>query len=188
MTKILEVIIFILKVTFVGFGGGNAMNAIIKKEAVANKKWITEDEFDKLIITTNLIPGPSVVEALVFISIKVLGKTKGILVSFVGIIPHLLLAIGVFMLLDTFVPKKYLLIINIAVIPVIAAALISFSISYFKASKKMLKLPMTFLISSITIIFSLFIPAPWNIPAFVIVAIIIIVVSVNAIKNRKEVV
>lgn len=184
MSKILEVITFILKVTFLGFGGGNAMNAIIKKEAVTNKKWISEDEFDKLIITTNLIPGPSVVEALVFISIKALGKWKGILVSFISVIPHLVLALGVFLLLNTFVSKKYLLVINIAVIPVIIAVLISFAISYLKSSVKELKVPMTTLISTITILFSLFIPAPWNIPAFVMVGIIIIVIVVNIIKSK----
>lgn len=184
MSKILEVITFILKVTFLGFGGGNAMNAIIKKEAVTNKKWISEDEFDKLIITTNLIPGPSVVEALVFISIKALGKWKGILVSFISVIPHLVLALGVFLLLNTFVSKKYLLVINIAIIPVIIAVLISFAISYLKSSVKELKVPMTTLISTITILFSLFIPAPWNIPAFVMVGIIIIVIVVNIIKSK----
>lgn len=187
MKKIIEMIGFMLKVTFLGFGGGNAMNGIIKREAVENKKWITEDEFDKLVITTNLIPGPSVVEFLSFISMKQLGKVTGALVSFFAILPHLVFALGVYLLMDTFLPMKYILIINVAVMPVIVAALISFSIKYFKDSKKNLGIGVTLSLAFATMSFCLFVPSPYNIAAFVMIFVLLMVIIVGLIKAKREV-
>jgi chromate transporter len=38
MYKKFEMFLFIIKITFLGFGGGNAMKSIIHREAVVKKK------------------------------------------------------------------------------------------------------------------------------------------------------
>ncbi|WP_342224531.1 chromate transporter [Spiroplasma endosymbiont of Asaphidion curtum] len=35
-----------LKISFFGFGGGNAVMPLIKNEVVVKKRWITEDKFN----------------------------------------------------------------------------------------------------------------------------------------------
>ncbi|WP_342277392.1 chromate transporter [Spiroplasma endosymbiont of Nephrotoma flavescens] len=39
-----------MKISFFGFGGGNAVMPLIKNEVVVKKRWITEDEFNHLLI------------------------------------------------------------------------------------------------------------------------------------------
>ncbi|MGL4948692.1 MAG: chromate transporter [Mycoplasma sp.] len=167
------VLLFIIKISFIGFGGGNAMFPIIKKEAVDKHKWITSKELDNIVITTNMLPGASVPEAISYISISVLGKAKGIAVTVLGLIPHIMLFFALFALGIEFVPMKYLNIIYVAVMPVIIATLIHFVIRYIKQSKKELTYTTWIMLFSITTIFCLFVPTPFNIAAFVIVGVII---------------
>lgn len=186
MKKMWEVFIFILKCTFVGFGGGNALMPIIKKEAVDKKKWLDEKEFDNLVITTNMIPGPSVVETLSYISMKQLGKIKGAIVALLAILPHVLLFIGLFVLAEKFLPQNYLIVISASVMPVIVGILIAFGIRYIKMSKKEMPFYIWFSLFIFTLCFTIFIPSPWNIPAIVMVAVIFLVFIFAWIKTRKQ--
>lgn len=187
MKKYLEVIFFILKVTFLAFGGGNALFPAIRKYAVKKKKWITDNEFEKLMITTNMIPGPSVVESLSYISMRVLGPIKGAIACLIGIFPHILFSFGVFLLCQTYLPEEYLYVVNVSIMPVIIGVLLAFSFRFLKISQKELQAPLMIGLIILTISFSLFVPSPWNIPAFVMVGVIIIVFIYEMVKNKKKV-
>ncbi|WP_342263340.1 chromate transporter [Spiroplasma endosymbiont of Clivina fossor] len=60
MTIILTIVLCFFKNIFFDFGGGNAVIPLIKNEVVVKKRWITEDEFNHLLILANTIPGPSI--------------------------------------------------------------------------------------------------------------------------------
>lgn len=186
MKKSLIVLFFILKTTFFAFGGGNALFPFIRQEAVVKYKWLTEKEFEKLVITTNMIPGPSVVESLSFISMKVLGKWRGAIIAIIGILPHILFALGLLIIAETFLPTKYLFVINASVMPVIIGVLIAFSWRFIKTSNKEIATPLMIVLVVFTISFSLFVPSPWNIPAIIMVGIIILMIIVEYIKLHKK--
>lgn len=48
---------FILKISFISFGGGNAIMPIAKRYSVEKYNWLTSAEFDEVVIMTNLLPG-----------------------------------------------------------------------------------------------------------------------------------
>lgn len=181
----LNVFIFILIVTFVGFGGGNALMPIIKKYSVDKYEWLSESEFDDLVITANLIPGPSVIEALSYISIKLLGKVKGVLVCLVANLPSILFALGIFIGLGS-INQNWLFVISAAIIPLIIGVVLAFSYQYFKISRKELALPIWILIFIFTFSFSFFVPSPFNIPAFVMVFIIFIIFTFEFFRLKRK--
>ncbi|NQZ65996.1 MAG: chromate transporter [Mycoplasmatales bacterium] len=184
--KSLKVLLFLLRTTFMAFGGGNALFPFIRKEAVVKNKWLTEKEFDKLVVTTNMIPGPSVVESLSYISMKVLGPLKGAIITLIGILPHILFALGLLIIAQEFLPKKYLFVINVSVIPVIIGVLLAFTWRFVKISNKEIGFPKMMGLLIFTIIFSLFVPSPWNITAFVMIGVIIFTMIFEYFKIKKE--
>ena len=56
-----------LKLGIIGFGGPAAHIAMMQKEVVAEKKWLTDQEFLDLIGATNLILGPNSTEMAIHI-------------------------------------------------------------------------------------------------------------------------
>ncbi|MEA4162460.1 chromate transporter [Mycoplasma sp. 4404] len=180
-----ELFWFIIKVTFVGFGGGNALLPVIKKEAVDNKKWITNEEMDDIVIVTNMLPGASVIQTLSYISISLLGRFKGTLVTLLGILPHVIFAFIFLVIFTKYIPSEYLKIISVGVLVSIIAFLIAFAQRYIKQSKQSLKLPVWLIIMLFSICVSLFVPSPYNLPIFSIV-IILFVFAVVFLVNKKH--
>ncbi len=181
-----KVLIFILKATFLGYGGGNALMPIIRKFAVIENGWLDDEEFDDVVIASNMIPGPSVVEALSYVAIKKLGKLWGTIVTIIGILPHMLMALAIFVLSTKYLPAKYLFIINVAIMPIIIAILILFIVRYIKQSRKELALPIMIALIIGSFAFCMFIPAPYNIPAILMIATIFVVFIVEFIRIRKH--
>lgn len=176
---------FVIKISLISFGGGNAVFPIIRNEAVNKHKWITEEQLDEIIIITNALPGASVPEAIAYIGITTLGKLKGLLVTFFGLLPHIFIFFGLFVIGVEFIPRHYLSIIYVAVMPIIIAMLIMLVIRYFKISKKELSYPVFLSLFILTVGFNIFIPSPWNIPAFLILFVIILGVGYELYRKHK---
>ncbi|VEU70849.1 chromate transporter [Mycoplasmopsis glycophila] len=181
----LAVFLFILKISFIGFGGGNAIMPVIKSEIVKQKKWITSEEFDHILIVTNSLPGASVIQTISYISIKLLGKLKGILVTLIAFIPHLIFALLILKLFK-FVPLKYINYIAIGTLISIIVLLFNFGVSYLKQAKTTINLPVWLAIFVFTFTYNIFIPAPFNLPVIPIVLLIITYSLFYFLKRRKE--
>lgn len=69
-----------LKLGIIGFGGPAAHIAMMHKEVVVEKKWLTDQEFLDLIGATNLIPGPNSTEMAIHIGREKAGW-KGLIVA-----------------------------------------------------------------------------------------------------------
>ncbi|WP_324672349.1 chromate transporter [Mycoplasma sp. 888] len=176
---------FIVKVTFIGFGGGNALLPVIKREAIDNKKWITNEEMDDIVIVTNMLPGASVIQTISYISISLLGKFKGTLVTLLGILPHVIFAFIFLVILTKYIPDKYLKIISVGVLVAITPFLIAFAQRYVKQSKQSLRLPIWLIVMLFSICVSLFIPSPYNLPIFSIV-IVLFIFGMMYLINKKH--
>ncbi|AZG68589.1 chromate transporter [Mycoplasma struthionis] len=175
---------FIIYISFIGFGGGNALMPVIKKEAVDKQNWLSESEFDRVVIITNMLPGASVIEAIGYVSIKCLGFWKGLIVTLVAILPHCLLFFGLFLALS-YVPKKYLYLVSLGVLISIVGFLINFGVNYLKKSYKKMPVALWLFLFVFTLLFSLLIPVPYNMPVFVMVLIIVIFFIVFKIQKRN---
>ena len=62
-----------LKLGILGFGGPLAHMAMMRKEVVERKKWLSDQEFMDLVGATNLIPGPNSTELAIHIGHKTAG-------------------------------------------------------------------------------------------------------------------
>ncbi|VEU75553.1 chromate transporter [Mycoplasmopsis maculosa] len=164
---------FIILSTFIGFGGGNALFPILKRYSVDKYKWLSEKEFEENVLITNMLPGPSVIEALSYISFKMLGFWKGLIVVIFAVIPHVLLA---FLLIyfSQYIEKKYLYVIEVGVMITIIGSLIIFVLNYYKKGIKGIKISLWFILFLTTFLFTLFIPAPYNMPVGIMILVIII--------------
>ena len=69
-----------LKLGFTAFGGPAAHIAMLEKEVVQKRKWVSEDHFLDLIGATNLIPGPNSTEMTMHIGHEKAGW-KGLIVA-----------------------------------------------------------------------------------------------------------
>lgn len=166
---------FIIKISIISFGGGNAIFPIIKNQAVDKYHWITDAEIEDIIVITNSIPGPSTVEAMSYICIKILdSKWKGLIATFIGLLPHVLIFFSLFMLGTAFLPTQYLNVVYIAVIPVIIVMLVGLSMRYFRNLNVELSYPLFFGYFVFSVAFNLFIPSPYNIPIILICFVILI--------------
>ena len=54
-----EVALVFLKLGVIGFGGPAAHVALMRRELVERRRWLSEDRFLELFGAANLIPGPS---------------------------------------------------------------------------------------------------------------------------------
>ncbi|WBV61259.1 chromate efflux transporter [Chryseobacterium camelliae] len=91
-----------LKLGIIGFGGPAAHIAMMQKEVVIEKKWLTDQEFLDLIGATNLIPGPNSTEMAIHIGRKKAGW-KGLIVAGLCFIFPSVIITGIFAILY----KKY---------------------------------------------------------------------------------
>ncbi|MFN0096877.1 MAG: chromate efflux transporter [Dehalococcoidia bacterium] len=57
-----EVVTYFLRLGFIAFGGPAAHVALMRRELVAQRKWVDDQEFVDLLGVTNLIPGPNSTE------------------------------------------------------------------------------------------------------------------------------
>ena len=73
MIKVIEIILTFLKVGALCFGGGYASIAVVEKEIVNIKKWLSIREFTDLIAIDEITPGPIIVNVSTFIGTKVMG-------------------------------------------------------------------------------------------------------------------
>ncbi|TNK88663.1 chromate transporter [Mycoplasmopsis pullorum] len=186
--KFWPLFIFVLKVMIIGFGGGNAIMPVIKSEAVEKKKWLTIEEFDRMVIVTNMLPGPSVIQAISFLAIKNLGIFKGVILTLFAIFPHILIALILY-LLASYLPINYLYAISIGALSVIAGVLLSFGWSYMTKSKNMINTPLWLLTFLVTLVFCVFVPSPFNLPIFVMIVFFLIlgIVQFCLFKKSKKI-
>lgn len=84
-----------LKLGVIGFGGPAVHIALMEKEVVRKKKWITQDHFLDLVGATNLIPGPNSTEMAMHCGHEKAGW-KGLVVAGVCFIVPAVIITGMF--------------------------------------------------------------------------------------------
>ena len=80
MKKLGELLISMLKVGCIGFGGGNALVPVIEKEVVKEKKLVSQKAYNKFVVTANITPGALPVEMAVALG-KTVAGIPGMLLS-----------------------------------------------------------------------------------------------------------
>lgn len=179
-----NIFVFIMLITFVGFGGGNAMMPVIKRYAVDKYKWLDEDEFHHNVVLTNMLPGPAAIQTTAYIAFRTLSKFKAYLVVSLASMPHIILAVGLIFAFNK-IPGQYLIAVQTGVLVAITGALIGFGWNYFKKGIKVMKLSLWMILFLVSLSFSLFIPTPYNVPVLVMVLVIAIYSTIFVVKAKR---
>ncbi len=74
MNKLSKLILTMMKIGIIGFGGGNALIPVIEKSVVEDEKLITPEEYEEDILIANITPGALPVEIAGGIGKRVCGK------------------------------------------------------------------------------------------------------------------
>lgn len=95
---LLEIFKVFFKLGILGFGGPAAHIAMMRKEVVEKRNWLSDQEFMDLVGATNLIPGPNSTELAIHIGYRTGGKLGLMVAGVTFIFPAFLcvLALAVF--------------------------------------------------------------------------------------------
>jgi chromate transporter len=83
-----------LQLGWIAFGGPAAHIALMRREVVARRKWLTEQQFLDLLGASNLIPGPSSTELALYLGYARAGRLGLVLAGVLFILPAMLLALA----------------------------------------------------------------------------------------------
>ncbi|MGA8144883.1 MAG: chromate efflux transporter [Candidatus Acidiferrales bacterium] len=89
-----EVASFFLKLGFTAFGGAAGHIAMMRRELVDRRKWISEQDFLDLFGIMNLIPGPSSTETVIALGYWRAGWPALILAGVLFVLPAMLMILG----------------------------------------------------------------------------------------------
>lgn len=164
------------------------MLPIIKSEAIERNKWITSAEFDQMVSLTNMLPGPSTIQSITFIAHKFYSWYTSFLLVLIASLPHLILALTVVILI-AFIPKQYLYIIMVMALMPVISGLSLITYRYFKKSKETLKISLWVPLMTFSVLYSLFVPMPFNLPifAFIWLFLFVLIYTFFVYKKKKKV-
>lgn len=104
--RILSIFLSFLKIGLFTFGGGYAMIAIIERELVEKKKWISSDEFLDIIAIAESSPGPLAVNSATFVGYKTCGFLGSLLATLGVILPSFAIIFIVSLFFEKFLSFK----------------------------------------------------------------------------------
>lgn len=176
-----------LKVTFLGFGGGNAIVPVAEHEYVTNKGFLTKQEFLDIVILSNILPGPVSVEVMIAIGYKMFGKIGAVVAFILTIFPIPLLFLPLVHLYYEYQNLDFLRKISHGMVPFIVALLISVSYDFFKSNYKKMNIYLNILI--ILTSFFLVYYVKFNTGLLIIIALCMIFIKnmiLSKIQKSKE--
>lgn len=89
-----EVVFLMSRLGLTAFGGPAAHIAMLEREVVQHRRWLTSTEFLDLLGATNLIPGPSSTEMMIHVGMKRAGAPGLWLAGLAFILPAALITLG----------------------------------------------------------------------------------------------
>ncbi|WNY67188.1 chromate transporter [Borreliella lusitaniae] len=129
--EILDLFLLVFKTTTLTIGGGIIIISELKKILVKNRKIISEDDFNKILATSNVIPGVTAVNFVFLVGRKFGGFPCALLLVVAGILPSIIAIIMVFLYLelvpDNINVKKFLEGAKISSIIIMLTVVLKFS-------------------------------------------------------------
>ena len=92
--KLLELIAVFLKLGIIGFGGPAAHIAMMEREVVQRRRWLTAEDFLDIVGATNLIPGPNSTEMAMQIGYRHAGRAGLVLAGGCFLAPAIMITTG----------------------------------------------------------------------------------------------
>src|SRR5215471_2692301 len=91
--RLREVALLFLKLGCIGFGGPAAHVAMMRREVVEQRRWVSDEQFLDLLGASNIIPGPSSTELAIYLGTQRAGWRGLILAGLLFILPAFLIVL-----------------------------------------------------------------------------------------------
>jgi chromate transporter len=129
----------------IGFGGPPAHIALFRTLCVTRREWLTEEQFERAIAATNLLPGPASTQLAIYCAWRLRGA-KAALVGGLGfILPGLVMILGLSILFLAGSPPKWIrgagMGAGAAVAPVAVSAGLGVALPIWRRARKAHRLP-----------------------------------------------
>lgn len=102
LKKALLLFLNFFKIGLFTFGGGYAMIAIIEREIVEKKGWISHEDFLDIIAIAESTPGPLAVNSATYVGYKTCGVLGSIFATLGVVLPSFLIIFGISFVFDAF--------------------------------------------------------------------------------------
>ena len=126
---LLDLFLEFMKIGFFMFGGGYGSIALMYKELVEIHKWVSDEEFVRIIGISESTPGPIAINSATYIGYKLGGLPGSILATLGVVIPPYLVILVIAMFLTSYMSSEMARVvfrgINAAVVALLLYALIS---------------------------------------------------------------
>ncbi len=96
-----------LKIGAFTFGGGYAMIALLRREFVEEKKWLSSEEFFDLVAVAESTPGPIAINAATYIGYRAGGLAGSLLATLGVCLPSFVIIYLISLFFDAFLSLKY---------------------------------------------------------------------------------
>ncbi|MBQ6921896.1 MAG: chromate transporter [Clostridia bacterium] len=136
MKKIFSVFLAFFKIGLITFGGGYAMIAVIERELVERKKWITHEEFLDIIAIAESSPGPIAINSATFIGHKVCGFLGSLFATLGVVLPSFTIIFIISLFFDKFLSLEYVGYAFRGIQSAVAFLILSAGIKMFKNIKR----------------------------------------------------
>ena len=107
MKKILSLFAAFFKIGLFTFGGGYAMIAVIERDLVEKKQWISAEEFADIIAIAESTPGPLAINSATYIGYKVKGFFGALFATLGVVLPSLIIIYVISLFFDEFLKLEY---------------------------------------------------------------------------------
>lgn len=107
MKKYLKLILVMLKIGAVTFGGGYAMIAILRDEFVDRRGWLTSEDFLDIVAIAESTPGPIAVNMATYIGYTVGGVLGSVLATLALCLPAFVIIGVISLFFDAFLSLTY---------------------------------------------------------------------------------
>ena len=124
------------KIGLVTFGGGYAMIAIIERDLVEKKKWITHEEFLDVIAIAESTPGPLAINSATYIGYKIAGVLGSAFATLGVVLPSFIIIFVISLFFDKFMSFTYVQYAFRGIQACVAFLILSAGIKMLKHVKK----------------------------------------------------
>jgi len=157
LKRILSIFLSFFKIGLFTFGGGYAMVAVIERELVEKKKWISSDDFLDIIAIAESSPGPLAVNSATFVGYKTCGFIGSLMATIGVILPSFAIIFIISLFFERFLTFKIVEYAFKGIQSCVAFLIVSAGIKFLRQlDKNVFNYVLFGITAAIMIVFSLF--------------------------------
>jgi len=136
LRKLFSIFVIMFKIGLITFGGGFAMIAIIERELIEKRNWISHEEFLDVVAIAESTPGPIAINSATYIGYKRAGVLGSIFATLGVVLPSFIIIFTISFFYERFLSLTYASYAFMGIRVCVAFLILSAGIKMLKKLKK----------------------------------------------------